>query len=43
MQSPQKTKSVSTPWLGNAPWALLPAELNPKSLRNGYGNRAAIS
>lgn len=42
LQSTQKIKTASAPWLGNAPWALLPAELNPKNLRTGYGNRAAI-
>lgn len=42
MQSSQKIKSASAPWRGNAPWALLPAELNPNDLRIGYANRAVI-
>lgn len=42
LQSSKNIKSASAPWLGNAPWALLPAELNPNDLRIGHGNRAAI-
>ncbi|MBU2877936.1 hypothetical protein [Aliiglaciecola lipolytica] len=42
LQSAKQIKSAAVPWPGNAPWALLPAQLNPHNLRTGYGNRAAI-
>ncbi|MEP4889957.1 MAG: hypothetical protein ABJV04_08020 [Aliiglaciecola sp.] len=42
LQSTQIVKSASVPWLGNAPWAMLPAKFNPNDLRIGYGNRAVV-